>query len=124
MAPPSVVVSTPAPVWVEPTATHSDVDGHETPETPVAELGSVWAVHVVPPSVVARTAGENEAVGPTAVHTVADGQETDVSWLKSGGYEAVSVQPSGPAEAVPGLATMAASPESPKTRARRAQDQR
>ena len=53
--------------------------------TPVATLGRVWAVHVVPPSVVARTAGENEAVGPTAVQTVADGQDTDVSWLNSGG---------------------------------------
>jgi hypothetical protein len=41
VAPPSVVVSTPAPEAVEPTAMHSDVDGHETPETSVAPLDRV-----------------------------------------------------------------------------------
>jgi hypothetical protein len=68
----SVVAAAP-----EPTAVQTDAEGHETPYKAVTSNGKLWAVQVLPPSVVATMEAPWIPLpkAPTAVQSAALEQE-------------------------------------------------
>jgi hypothetical protein len=64
-------------------ARHSVTDEHETVTTASAPVGAATVLHVVPPSVVARTTplpGSDAPLDPTAMQWVGVGHDTPLSW--------------------------------------------
>jgi hypothetical protein len=80
------VVATTAPVApADPTARQSSLSGHETAASTLTEVGTTWALQVVPPFVVASIAAALPFPNPTAQQCRTSPHETPVALYMDGG---------------------------------------